>query len=64
MTNQKLLDIDGNGQLGALTDSLIILRYTFGFTRDDLSDGAIANGSTRTSSKEIGAYLDTSIPEF
>jgi len=62
--SQKLLDIDGNGQLSALTDGLIILRYAFGFTGDDLIDGAIADGATRTSSEEIEAYLDTLIPEF
>ena len=62
--SQKLLDIDGNGQLSALTDGLIILRYAFGFTGDDLIDGAIADGATRTSSEEIEAYLDTLIPDL
>ena len=38
---QKLLDIDGNGQIDSLTDSLLIMRYTFRFTGYDLIDGAI-----------------------
>jgi len=43
----------------ALTDSLLITRYTFGFTGEELIKGAIGEGATRTNSAEIEAYLDS-----
>jgi|GEM_PF-1313140 len=61
---QKLLDVDDNGQVDALTDGLIILRYAFGFTGDDLIDVAIGEGAKRTTSAEIEAYLEALIPEL
>ena len=63
-TNQpiQLLDVDGDGQLDALTDSLLITRYMFGFKGEALIDRAIGEGATRTSSEEIESYLKTLIP--
>ena len=55
----RILDIDGNGSVDALTDSLLITRYTFGFTSEELIKGAIGEGATRTNSAEIEAYLDS-----
>jgi len=60
----KQLDIDGNGQVDALTDGLVILRYMFGFNGDDLINGAVGEGATRTTSAEIEAYLESLIPEL
>ena len=59
----KQLDIDGNGSVDALTDSLLITRYTFGFTGEELIKGAIGEEATRTSSEEIEAYLDSLMSE-
>lgn len=61
---QKLLDIDANGQVDALTDGLVILRYIFGYSGDDLISGAVAEDAARTSSAEIEAYLELLIPEL
>jgi len=63
-TNQPIqqLDIDGNGQADALTDSLLITRYMFGFRGEALIDGAVGEGATRTTSAEIEAYLEALIP--
>lgn len=61
---QKLHDIDGNGHVDSLTDILLIMRYTFGFTGDDLIDGAIAEDASRITSAEIEAYLEALIPEL
>ena len=61
---QKVFDIDGNGQVDALTDTLLITRFVFGFTGDALTDGAIGEGATRTSSEDIEAYLESVIPEL
>ena len=65
-TNQpiQLFDVDGNGQVDSLTDSLLIMRYTFGFTGVDLIKGAVGEDATRTSSEDIEAYLEALIPEL
>ena len=52
------LDIDGNGEIGALTDGLLILRYLFGFTGDALIRDAVGGGATRSTAEEIKTYLD------
>ena len=54
----KLLDIDGNGNVVALEDGLLILRYLFGFRGTSLTSGAIGTGATRTTSDEIVNYLE------
>ena len=58
----ELLDIDGNGQVDALTDGLLVLRYLFGLNGDPLIQGAIASDSTRTSAADIEAYLNDMMP--
>jgi hypothetical protein len=53
-----VLDIDGNGALGALTDGLLVLRYLFGFTGTALVAGAYDTvGCTRCTAGDILAYL-------
>jgi hypothetical protein len=51
------LDADGNGSLGPLTDGLLILRHTFGFTGAVLSDGAVAANCSRCDGPAIQNYL-------
>ncbi len=63
-TLTSVFDIDGNGNVDALTDSLLIMRYTFGFSGDELTNDAVGEGATRTSSAEIEAYLEALIPEL
>jgi hypothetical protein len=53
----EVLDIDGNGTVEALTDALLVLRYTFGLRGQTLIQGAIGNGATRTTAAQIEAYL-------
>ena len=60
----SLFDIDGNGEVDALTDTLLITRYVFGFRGDALTNGAVSDDATRTSSEEIEAYLEALIPEL
>jgi hypothetical protein len=60
----SVFDIDGNGSVDALTDSLLIMRYTFGFSGDELTNDAVGEGATRTTSAEIEAYLEALIPEL
>jgi hypothetical protein len=50
------LDVDGDGSVLPLTDSLLILRYTFGFRGATLITGAVerpARGATRPRSRRI-----------
>ncbi|MDH6100361.1 hypothetical protein NWP21_16245, partial [Anabaenopsis sp. FSS-46] len=54
----KYLDIDGNGQINALSDGIMVVRFLFGtaFSGDKLIDGAIAANATRGLT-EIQEYL-------
>jgi hypothetical protein len=56
-------DIDGNGQVEALTDMLMLLRYLFGFSGSALIVDAVAADAQRTTAEEIEAYIQAYIPE-
>ena len=57
-----LADIDGNGDIDALTDGLLTLRYLFGLEGDTLIAGVVASDATRTSAADIEAHLKTLMP--
>jgi hypothetical protein len=57
-----LADIDGNGEIDALTDGLLTLRYLFGLEGDTLINGVVASDATRTSAEQIEAHLKTLMP--
>ena len=50
-------DIDGDGQIDALTDGLLILRYLFGLRDDALIGGVVASNATRISVNDIEKQL-------
>jgi hypothetical protein len=52
------LDVDGDGQVLPLTDSLLILRYTFGFRGATLITGAVGPQCSRCDAPSIEDYLD------
>jgi hypothetical protein len=56
------LDIDNNGELDALTDGLIILRYLFEIRSNSLIHGVISPTGNRSNLSDILAYFDTLIP--
>ena len=58
----ELADIDGNGDIDALTDGLLTLRYLFGLQGDTLIDGVVAGNATRKTAEEIEAHLETLMP--
>ena len=59
---QRVLDIDGNGLVGPLTDGLLVLRFLFGFTGTTLTAGAVdTGGCTRCNADAILPYLQTLI---
>jgi hypothetical protein len=62
--SQKLLDIDGNDKVDALTDGLVILRYVFGLRGDVLIGGVVASDATRKTAEEIEAYLASLMPSL
>ena len=59
-----LVDIDGNGQVDALTDGLVILRYLFGLRDDVLINGVIASDATVTSAVDVGAKIESLKPSL
>ncbi len=55
----SVFDVDGNGDVDALTDGLLILRHAFGFSGDALINNAVADGASRKSAAQIKAYLES-----
>lgn len=58
---RPLLDVDGNGQVDALTDGLMILRYMLGLTGAAMTQGAIGVGATRTV-PQMDSYMQNITP--
>ena len=58
----KILDIDANGSVDALTDGLIILRYLFNLRGDSLVNGALGDNAMRTNSADVAAYIQSLMP--
>jgi hypothetical protein len=56
-------DFDQDGNADALTDGLLLLRYTFGLTGASLTDSAIASGSSLTEA-EVEANVAASTTSF
>jgi hypothetical protein len=52
-------DVDGNGVVDALTDTLLALRYAFGFRGSTLITGVVGANCTRCDAPSIEAYLAT-----
>lgn len=57
-----IADIDANGQVDALTDGLLLLRYLFGLNDDSLTDSAIGTGAVRSTTEAVKQYLDDNMP--
>ncbi|MFL2534749.1 MAG: hypothetical protein ACJ0RQ_00805, partial [Candidatus Azotimanducaceae bacterium] len=55
---QQAMDIDGDNEVRALTDGLLIIRRLFGFEGEALTSGAIGSEATRTDPDEISDYID------
>jgi len=58
----SIADIDGNGEMDALTDGLLLLRYLFDITGDSLINGAVALDATRTTAEQIEQYIVSYMP--
>ena len=56
----SLVDIDGDGLYLPLTDGLLLLRFSFGFSgATTLITGAVSGSCTRCDAPSITAYLQT-----
>ena len=51
-------DVDGNGTAKFSSDGILIIRYLFGFSGDQLISNVIETGATRTRAAAIKSYLD------
>ena len=56
------LDVDGNGQVDALTDGLLILRHLFGLRGPPLVNGAVGANPTRGTAALIEPYIQALRP--
>ena len=53
------LDVDGDGEVTALTDGLLIIRSLFGFSGSSLSASAIGPNALRGDGPAVATYLET-----
>ena len=58
---RPLLDVDGNGQVSAITDGLLLVRYLFGFRESALTIDATGTGATRSTS-QIQTHVQSLMP--
>jgi hypothetical protein len=58
------LDVDGNGAADANTDGKLVLRYLFGFRGNDLIDGVVGSGATRTSASAIESHIASIVADL
>lgn len=57
LATEAVLDIDGSGDVGPLTDGLLALRFLFGFRGAMLTSGVVGTGCTRCNAAAIEPYL-------
>ena len=57
-------DIDNDGEVDALTDGLLLLRYLFGLEGESLVNGAVSYEGTRVSIEEIQEHLQKHMPSL
>ena len=58
----QIADIDGNGEVDALTDALTLLRYLFELRGDSLISDAVALDANRTNISDIESYIESHMP--
>jgi hypothetical protein len=57
-----IADVDGNGEIDALTDGLIVLRYLFEIKDESLINAVVSSNATRSSLIEISQHLIDHMP--
>jgi hypothetical protein len=59
---QVIADVDGDGNVDALTDGLILLRYMFGLSAENLVDGVVSANATRASAESVQQHIELYMP--
>lgn len=59
---RPIFDVDGNGNVDALTDGVMMIRYLFGSRGPALIQGAIGPGATRSTAAQIETYIHSLVP--
>ena len=60
--SSSITDIDADGELDALTDGLLLLRYLFDMRGDELINTAVSQTASRASSLEVAQYIASYMP--
>jgi hypothetical protein len=60
--SSQMNDIDGDGEVNALTDGLLLLRYLFGLRDSNLINGVISENAFRTDATAVEAYIESYMP--
>jgi hypothetical protein len=60
--SSTIADIDANGEVNALTDGLILMRYLFGLKNESMIDRVVATNASRTSLGAITQHIDRYMP--
>ena len=62
--SSQMNDIDGDGEVNALTDGLLLLRYLFGLRDSNLIDGVISETATRHTEGAVMQHLESHMPSM
>ena len=58
----SIADIDNSGEVDALTDGLLLIRYAFGARGGSLISNAISTQGLRNTASDIEAYIESHMP--
>ena len=62
--SSQMNDIDGDGEVNALTDGLLLLRYLFGLRDSNLIDGVISETAARHTEGAVMQHLESHMPSM
>lgn len=61
---RPVFDVDGNGEVDALTDGVMLIRYLFELRGPPLIAAALAPDATRTTPQDVEAYIESLLPSL
>ncbi len=62
LVDQKILDVDGNGEVELFSDIILITRYVLFFREEALINRAVSSDATRTTPQDIESYIRSLYP--
>ena len=60
---QKILDVDRDGEVDLFTDIIMIIRYALSFREESLTYRALSVNAMRTTHQDITAYIESLYPD-